>query len=484
MRILVIGALGTVGRNLVPALVQAGHEVSITSRDPEKSLPWRDLSLRRFTLDLLDADSLPDALEGHELVYYLMHGMSDGEAHTQREVRAAKNLSLALPKSSVKRVIYLGSLVSLNAKSEHMRARVATGKVLAASQLSVIEVRAGIVIAPGSAAFEVMRDIVGHVPLILGPESLDNCNCPIAIDNLVVYLIGVSNLTIEGHKVFDAVGPRWVSYRELMLAIAKQLTKKRKIIAVKGFPTALFSKSLGVITSVPSALAQSLVAGLNERLVAEPSELRALIPQDLIPLDQALKNVAIQEQVKSYPQKWRDGVPTFRNFSALHGFYAKCASESITIDASRDDIWQVINMLGGPKRYFYGDLLWAMREWMDWCVGGNGRHHGRDDSNKLVVGQRVDSWTILSVEEKQLLVMRFGMKAPGGGGMQLEIKPTKSSNKQQLKVSLFWHPAGFSGLVYWYFFAPWHQLLLRGMTKEMSRLAQISNSGSLNNLSD
>ncbi|UPW17216.1 SDR family oxidoreductase [Agarivorans sp. TSD2052] len=471
MRILVIGALGTIGRKLVPALVEAGHEVNVSSRDPQKQVPWPELACPRFTLDLLDAKSLPDALVGIELVYYLMHGMSDGQAHSELEAVAAKNLANAASEAGVSRIIYMGSLVSAQPKSEHMLARIATGEALAASGVAVTELRAGIIIAPGSAAFEVMRDLVGHMPLALVPKAIDTQAPPIALVNVLYYLVKLADMPETAGMVLDAAGPEWLSYKDLMLKIAKHLNKSIKIIVLPGLPIGLACQVLGVITSVPQSLAKALIAGLAEQLQAKPDELRALIPQSLIGLDQAIEMLLTEEQVQTYPKRWQDGVPTFRNFSSLHGFYVKAAKRTVTVAASPAAIWQVINLLGGKHRYFYLNSLWAMREWMDFALGGSGRNHGRSDDEALKVGDRVDSWTILSAEENDCLVMRFGMKAPGGGGMQISIEPINENNSK-LEVALYWHPAGFWGLVYWYFFAPWHGWLLYGMTKNMGRLAE------------
>ncbi|WP_411991005.1 DUF2867 domain-containing protein [Agarivorans sp. DSG3-1] len=471
MRILVIGAFGTIGRKLVPALVVAGHQVSVSSRDPHKAAPWQELDCPRFTLDLLEPDSLPDALAKVELVYYLMHGMSDGQAHSELEAIAANNLANAASKADITRIIYMGSLVSAKPKSEHMLARVATGQALASSGVAVTELRAGIIISPGSAAFEVMRDLVGHMPLAFVPKAIETKAPPIALENVLYYLVKLAEMPETAGMVLDAAGPEWLSYRELMLKIANHLNKKIKIMVLPGLPIKLACMVLGVITSVPQSLAKALIAGLAEQLQANPEPLRVLIPQPLISLDQAIEQLLNEEQVHTYPKRWQDGVPTFRNFSSLHGFYAKAAKKVVTVKASPQALWQVINLLGGKHRYFYLNSLWAMREWMDFVVGGKGREHGRTDYRQLKVGDRVDSWTILSAEENDCLVMRFGMKAPGGGGMQLSIEAL-DADTCQLEVALYWHPAGFWGLVYWYFFAPWHSWLLYGMTKQMGKLAE------------
>ncbi len=470
MRILVIGALGTIGCQLVPALLEAGHQLSITSRDPKKPSPWPELACQRHTLDLLVPDSLPAALEGIDLVYYLMHGMSDGQSHTEAEITAATHLAQAAELAGVKRIIYMGSLVSPNPKSAHMQARIATGEALARGAVPVTELRAGIIIAPGSAAFEVMRDLVGHMPLALVPKAIDTQAPPIALANVIYYLVTLAELPETAGQIYEAAGPEWLSYRQLMLAIASQLKCSIKIIIVPGLSIRLACMVLGVITSVPQALAKALIDGLAEPLQAKPEPLRELIPQTLLSVEQAIAEVLKQEQVHTYPKRWRDGVPQFRNFSPLHGFYAKSAKKSVKVKASPEAIWQMVNLLGGRHRYFYLDSLWALREWMDYLIGGPGREHGRSDFRQLKVGDRVDSWEILSVEENTLLVMRFAMKAPGGGGMQISIEP--EGEQQRLEVALYWHPAGFWGLVYWYFFAPWHRWLLWGMTKNMARLAE------------
>ncbi|MBW8192918.1 SDR family oxidoreductase [Neiella marina] len=480
MKILVIGAFGTIGRKLVPALVEQGHQVCVSSRDANRPWPWPELNCSRYTLNLLDVESITPALEQVELIYYLMHGMSDGEHHNEREISAARNLTQAAQQADVKRIIYMGSLVSANPKSEHMLARIATGKVLASSQVPVTELRAGIVVAPGSAAFEVMRDMVGHLPVIFTPASIRTKVPPIAIADLTYYLVRLAELPESAGKCYDAAGPEWISYQRMMERLAISLKRRCKVIGVPGLPIWLAAAVLGIVTSVPRSLARALIAGLGEPLQASPESLQQLIPQQLMSLEQAVEAVLNDESVEHYPEQWQDGVPTFRNFSPLHGFYAKCASQSIEIAASPASVWQVINLLGGKHRYFYLDSLWAMREWMDWAIGGPGRNHGRTNPATLTVGEMVDSWRILSVKSQRRLVMKFGMKAPGGGGMQLTVTPLSGVEAQprcRLNVELLWHPAGFWGLAYWYFYAPWHQLLLNGMTARMAELAKQAEQG-------
>lgn len=471
MNILVIGALGTIGRKLVPELLAAGHRVSISSRFANKQAPWPETDCPRFTLNLNHYHSLAPALQDIELVYYLMHGMSDGQDHTGREVIAASNLADAAEKSGVQRIIYMGSLVSAKPKSEHMLARIATGKALASRNVAVTELRAGIVITPGSAAFEVMRDLVGHMPLAFVPTSIDTQAPPIALKNILYYLVKLADHPETGGQIFDAAGPKWISYRHLMLKIAEKLNKRISILAVPGLPIHLACMVLGLITSVPQSLAKSLLAGLSEQLQAKPDSLRQLIPQPLLSIEQALDDVFEEEKIITYPDRWQDGIPAFRNFSSLHGFYAKSAKNSTIIKASPEKIWQVLNLIGGKHRYFYLNSLWTLREWIDFAFGGEGHKHGRTDEAQLKVGDRIDSWTILTAQENRCLVMRFGMKAPGGGGMQMTITPV-TSETCHLDIALYWHPAGFSGLLYWYFFAPWHKLLLTGMCKKIRQLAE------------
>ncbi len=474
MNILVIGALGTVGRSLVPRLVARGHNVSISSRSATKPVPWQDLPHKRFTLDLLKPETISAALAGIDIVYYLMHGMTDGQHYSETELQAARNLIAAVQGTSVKRIIYLGSLVSGNPTSEHMKSRVITGHVLASSAIPVTEVRAGIIVAPGSAAFEVMRDVVGHIPLFFAPTSIHHLAPPIALDNLIYYLAELPHHPGSAGQIYDATGPEWISYKHMMQVIAKKLAKSCHIIGIKGLPVSWTQQVLGIITSVPKPLAKALLAGLDEPLQGNGQRIQALIPQTLLNFEQAVEAVLATEQIRSYPKRWQDGIPEFRNFSSLHGFYAKRAAHRIRIKAHPAKVWQVLNRLGGEDRYFYANFLWAMREWMDHLAGGNGRDHGRDNPDEFIVGERVDSWRILSVIPERLLVMKFGMKAPGGGGMQLSLTPINQANAEpecELSIELLWHPAGFWGLAYWYFFAPWHALLLHGMADKIAALA-------------
>lgn len=470
MKILIIGALGTVGRRLVPELLKLGHDVAISSRDPNKPSPWSDQKTSRFTLDLLKPETIEPAIQGVNVIYYLMHGMSDGERHTPRELYAARNLVEAAEKAGVAHIIYLGSLLSEQPSSEHMQARQATGRILTSGSVAVTELRAGIIIAPGSAAFEVMRDMVGHLPFALVPPAIDNLMPPIAIQDVVFYLVGLLQHPPKYAQVLEATGPEWLSYRQMLMQLGRRLDHRCMLLTVPALPLRWLGGALRVVTSVPTSLAKALAAGLAEPLTADPKPLQALLPRELMSYEQALNSVFAEEQILAQPSQWLEHAPLFRNFSARHAFYAKSAKHTIEIPVAARFVWQVLNRLGGKERYFFLDSLWALREWMDWLVGGPGREHGRSCEDEFRVGERVDSWTILTVEEERLLVMKFCMKAPGGGGMQIRIEPDSPASCS-LSIELLWHPAGFWGLAYWYFFAPWHRLLLTGMSRNIMKLS-------------
>jgi len=471
MHLFVVGGLSYIGRSLIPELLVHGHSVAYSCRSETRPAPWPESDAQRFCVDLSRNQGWDSALAGVDVAFYLAHGMSSSERLLQRERAMASLFAMYAKQAGVKRVIYLGSLTSASPDSKHIQARIATGAIFRDSGLAVTEVRSGIVIGPGSAAFEVMRDMAAHLPLMTVPKWGDMQSPPVAIANLVFYLRRLAELPESAGQHYDIAGPQWLSYIQLLELVAKAIQRKPWIIRLPFLPVWLATHWVQLITSVPTPLAKQLTMGLMERLQADPEPIRKLIPQQLLTPEQAIDSALQMETIIPRPKTWEHGVPAYRNFSPHHAYYAKSDSFAGNIAASAERVWQVLCGIGGDNGYFCGKPLWWTREQLDRLIGGKGHLHQRTDPLQLRVGERVDSWEILTAEPPHLLVMRFGMKAPGGGGMQFQIEPL-GEQLCRLTIGIHWHPAGVWGLLYWFAMKPFHHWLLTNMVKSIRQQAE------------
>jgi uncharacterized protein YbjT (DUF2867 family) len=469
--VLVFGASGYIGTNLVPRLRTEGWQVRACARNRKvlEARAWRDVQL--VEADALKPASLAAALAGVDIAYYLVHSMAAGREFGRLDLIAADNFARAAAQAGVKRIIYLGGLVPRDADSEHLVSRAQTGDRLRAGPVPVTEIRAGIIVGPGSAAYEVMRDLVYNLPLMVTPRWVRSRSSPIALTNLVEYLVRVATLPAAAGRTFDAGGPEYISYATMMLLFGEVVGKRPVIIPVPVLTPTLSSYWLALITAVPANIARALIGGLKHDIPAHDEELRALAPQRLLTFKEAVLAALDAEKAHAVAARWTEGALMFRGGRHDYAFYAKRASGSAVAHAAPAAVWRVATQLGGNNGYFYGDFLWRLRAWLDWLVGGPGLSKGRRHPSELRVGDTIDYWTVLALERERRLTLNFGMKAPGNGVMEFEIEPLNEQDTR-ITVSAYWHPAGVWGLLYWYAFVPAHLFLFKGMTRVIARRAE------------
>jgi uncharacterized protein YbjT (DUF2867 family) len=471
-RVLVFGASGYVGSHLTPRLAAAGLAVRACARNVEvlKVREWAGVELAEA--DALDPESLPAALQGIEVAYYLVHSMAAGKNFSEIDLEAARNFARAAEQAGVKRIVYLGGLVPAGANTEHIRSRRETGDALRHGRVPVTEVRAGIIIGPGSAAFEVMRDLVLHLPVMVTPRWVRATSPPIALDNLLEYLQRIAFIDAAAGRIFDAGGPEIVSYNDMMRDLAKVAGKRPpRVIPVPVLTPKLSSYWLGLVTAVPSNIAQALIGGLKHDFVADDAELRALVPQTLLTVHEAIEAAFEAERSHTVAARWKEGAFSMRGFRHDVAFYAKRASGSCDANASVGSVWAEVTAIGGDNRYYYMNILWTIRELMDWLAGGPGFSRGRRHPTELRLGDAIDHWTVIALEENHLLTLNFGMKAPGAGVLEFELEPL-ASNRSRVTVTAYWHPKGVWGLLYWYALVPAHLFIFKGWTRAIARRAE------------
>ena len=467
---LVFGASGYIGGHLVPRLLAADRTVRAAARDAASlDRPgWE--SVEQVAADALRPETLDPVMRNVDTAYYLVHSMGAGKDFGRLDLECADNFAAAAARAGVRRIVYLGGLIPEGARSEHLLSRKETGDRLRAGAVPVTEIRAGIIVGPGSAAFEVIRDLVNALPAMVTPRWVRARTPPIALDNLLEYLVRIPEHAASADEIYDAAGPEELSYEELMRGFGEIVGRKPLILPVPVLTPTLSSYWLGLVTTVPTSVARALIGGLAHHIHANPEPLRRLVPQRLLDYREAVTAALEAERRHAVAARWTEGALMYRNYRQDYAFYAKRASGSAVTSASADDVWRVVTAIGGRNRYYALDFLWTVRELADWLVGGPGLSRGRRHARELRVGDTVDSWQVIGLEPRRRLTLLFGMKAPGAGILEFEIAPDGEGTR--VTATAYWHPRGAWGLLYWYPLAPFHGLIFNRMTDAIARRAE------------
>ncbi|GAB7215115.1 DUF2867 domain-containing protein [Dickeya oryzae] len=478
--ILILGASGYIGRHLLTRLSQQGQPLIAASRHIDSLAALHLPGVRCEYIDLMKPHTLPEGLWQADTLYYLAHSMGDGADFLEREYQSAQNLRQVLRTSRIRQIIYLGSAQTDKHPSTHMQARKLTGDILRSSGIPVTELRAGIIVGPGSAAFEIMRDMVNNLPVLTPPRWVRSKSSPIALENLLTYLAEIRHHPAEQHRIFDAAGPEYLSYQTLFERFIR-LTGKRRLLLPVPVPTALISAwFLNLITSVSSSTARALVQGLRHDLPMDDSKLRRLIPQRLLTFDDAVRATLDNEKAAAQHPDWAFDPDVQARWRPDYAFYPKQAGYSHKTNASSQALWNIVQQVGGKHGYFYANPLWTIRAKID-DLYGNQVVYSRPERSELMEGDLINGWKVIRLKPLHQLVLLFGMKAPGLGRLAFSID--ERGTYRVLDVRAWWHPAGCNGLGYWFLMMPAHLFIFRGMARRIAALAQEAEQRDMNRLS-
>ncbi len=472
MRILVVGASGYIGGRLVPRLAARGHELVLISRDL-RPLPGRFPQATVFLADLLDASTLPAALEKVDVAYYLAHSMGAGErGFAERDQQAARNFAQAAKRAGVSRIVYLGGLGDDSADlSHHLASRHDTGAQLAAHGVPVTEFRAAVIIGSGSASFEILRHLTERLPIMITPRWVATRCQPIGIADVLDYLVGALDHP-EVTGIVEVGGSDVLSYGEMMRAYARLRGLRRLMLPVPVLTPRLSSYWVNLVSPVPARIARPLIEGLrNEVVVRDPGPAAAF---GLKPLSyvKALGQAVDRTGPRGVESTWFDALSasdraSLSSVTSREGMIVE--RRELVVAAPPERTFAEVERLGGDAGWPYANVLWRMRGLIDRLVGGVGMRLGRRDPDRLRVGDAVDFWRVEEVRRPALLRLRAEMKVPGRAWLQHEVTPTTGGSR--LVQTAFFEPKGLLGLAYWYALYPVHGLIFRGTLRVLAERA-------------
>jgi len=469
---LVFGASGYIGSHLVPYLLAENLQVRATARNIEvlQGRDWQGAEI--VEADALEPESLDAALQDVDIAYYLVHSMAAGKNFPELDATAARNFASAAARQGVERIVYLGGLVPDAPKSAHLRSRQESGDILRDAGVPVTEIRAGMIIGPGSAAWEVIRDLVNHLPVMITPRWVYSLSTPIALSNLLRYLADAPALDETADEIYDVGGPDVLTYDEIMRQYGELVGKRPRILSVPVLTPRLSSYWLRLVTTVPTNIARALIDGLSQDVIAYDDRLTKLVPQKLLGFRAAASEALDAERRHAVPARWVEGAVACDEFHPEYSYYAKQQGDGAPADASSAALWKVICSVGEGGDFFFANWLWWLRRALDWLVGGPSFRRRRRHPDELRVGDAVDAWRVIAMRPEQQLTMLMEMKSPGAGVLEFSIVENESG--RQITVDAYFHPAGVWGLLYWYSLLPFHAFIFRGITREIAERAEAS----------
>lgn len=481
--ILVTGATGYVGGRLVPRLLERGYSVRCLARDPSR-LTGRWEGAEIVQGDVLQRDSLIGKLKDIETAYYLIHSMGGNDEFSKSDLIAAENFASAAEKQGVKRIIYLGGLGSSEGNlSKHLSSRIKTGDTLRKFNVPVTEFRAGVIVGSGSLSFEMIRYLTERLSVMITPKWVNTKTQPIAIRDVLRYLVEALTTEKSSGKVIDIGGEDILTYKDLMNIYAEVRGLKRYFIKVPVLTPRLSSHWIGFVTPLPSRIAKHLIDGLKNELICESNKAKELFGFRTISYKEAVKLALHQNKEGKTETIW------FSSYSS--GVKNKTLSVHLTqkegmiiekremiVNAPEKFTFNAFTSLGG-KNGWNADLLWKIRGYVDLLFGGVGLRRGRRSENELIIGDPLDFWRVEAIEKNKLLRLRAEMKVPGKAWLQFQVRETKD-NKSILKQTAFYEPKGLWGLLYWYLLYPLHGLIFKGMINSIGKTAEKNHENSLN----
>lgn len=483
-RALVLGATGYIGGRLVPRLINAGYRVRVLSRSADRigAMPWAG-QVEVVVGDASDPVAVRESVQHVDVIYLLVHSMSSGDDFAKTDRRIARNVARGATEAGVRRIVYLGGLHPRGARlSRHLASRREVGEILLHSGVPALVLQAGVVIGSGSASFEMVRHLTDVLPYMPAPKWVRNRIQPIAVRDVLHYLLAAARVDANLNRVVDIGGPDVLRYGQMINGYAVEAgLPQRGIAALPVLTPRLASLWVGLVTPVPWQIARPLVESLQHPCVMANREIDVIIPPPVGGLTGyreavrlALSRIAIDEVETSWvdatvDQAPSDPLPSDPDWAGRTVFTDR---RSRLTAAGPAAVWGVVMQIGGLNGWYSSPLLWALRGWADRIVGGVGLQRGRRARSRLRTGDAVDVWRVETLEPERLLRLRAEMRVPGSAWLELGVTPSEEGAEYWQRAVFF--PRGLTGRLYWLSMLPFHGLIFSGMVDRIVAEAEQS----------
>ncbi len=491
MRVAVIGSTGYIGGRLVPELVAAGHEVRCLARNPERldEVEWRSrVDVRRA--DVLDLESLQAAFESIDAVYYLVHAMGHAHDFAETDRVGASNTRIAAEHCGVSRIVYLGGLGDEASElSTHLASRQEVGQVLGSGSVPVTELRAAVIIGSGSASFEMLRHLDEVLPVMICPRWVTKTSCqPIAIADVLHYLVAVLDEPRTTGEVLEIGGPDVLTYREMMDRYAEIAgLRRRLIIPVPLLTPRLSSHWINLVTPLPYGLARPLVDSLTNDVVVRPErDIRRFLDHDPYTLDEAIRRALAVVGDLAIKTSWMDSAPRRAPAAPMPQDPAWAGGtifedvQEVSSSSDPETLFAVVAGVGGERGWYVANSLWTLRGLLDKLIGGVGMRRGRRHPDELRVGDALDFFRVEAHDRPHLLRLRAEMKVPGDAWLEWRVLEADDGTTRLRQLARF-HPRGVAGRAYWWVLLPIHKVIWARLASRLVAAAEGARSSGIRN---
>jgi uncharacterized protein YbjT (DUF2867 family) len=471
--LLLTGATGYVGGRLLRALEARGERVRCLARRPEALAARAGLGTEVVRGDVLDPVAVAAAMAGVDVAYFLVHALGEAKGFEDAERGAASVFATAARAAGVRRIVYLGGLGRDVELSPHLRSRQEVGRILAGAGVPVTEFRASIVIGSGSLSFEMVRALVDRLPVMITPRWVWTLAQPIAIEDVIAYLVAAADADTAGGAVYEIGGPDRIAYAELLREYARQRGLRRLLVRVPVLTPRLSGLWLGLVTPVYARIGRKLVDSLrHETVVTDDAALRAfsIRPRGV---REAIARALVHEDREFADTRWSDALSSLggpRSWGGVRFGTRIVDSRTARVPLPPPAAFGPIERIGGDTGWYFGDWLWRVRGFLDRLAGGPGLRRGRRDPRHLAPGDALDFWRVEAVEPGRLLRLAAEMRLPGRAWLQFEVEGDAGGSV--IRQTAIFDPVGLGGLLYWYALYPLHQIVFHGMLRGIARSAE------------
>ncbi|MDN3670984.1 SDR family oxidoreductase [Echinicola jeungdonensis] len=471
MKILLTGATGYIGKRILPALIQEGHHVICCVRDKKRFYlqPFMEGHVEVIEVDFLNENSLSNISNDIDGAYYLIHSMASSSHFSSLEIKTARNFRKYINSTQAKHVIYLSGIVNENKLSKHLESRKAVENELSKGNYNFTVLRAGIIIGSGSASFEIIRDLVEKLPIMVAPKWVHTRCQPIAIRDVIQFLILTLFNPVTYNQDFDIGGPDVLNYKEMLIGYARSRNLKRKIWVVPVLTPKLSSYWLFFVTSTTYQLAVSLVESMKVHVVCRDKKLEKILKIQPLDYSSALQKAFSKIEQQEIISSWKDSMISGRLSQNLSEFirvpqYGCFKDTRESAIENKNDCLNKIWKIGGKKGWYYANWLWKIRGILDKLSGGVGLRRGRTHPEQIHPGDSIDFWRVLyAKKEEGRLLLYAEMKVPGEAWLEFQVK-----NNRLIQTATF-RPKGLWGRIYWYMVYPFHGLIFGGMIRKLAK---------------